>query len=82
MSRRLSQPIYNTHILTGCLLLGLGSVYVLAMIVRYVIRMSLYPDQRWFGGCLPIFFHLILAGFLIIWGISHWAYARPSTATV
>lgn len=70
------------RLLPGRLLLGLGSVYVLAMIVRYVIRMSLYPDQRWFGGCLPIFFHLILASFLIIWGRYHWAYARPSTATV
>ena len=36
------------------------------MIIRYVIRMSLYPHERWTGGLVPIFFHWVLAWFLLI----------------
>ena len=60
---------------TGRLLHVLGSLYAASMVIRYIIRMSLYPDQRWFGGCLPIFFHLILASFLLIWGTYHARFA-------
>lgn len=56
---------------TGRLLLWLGSFYALVMVIRYGIRMSLFPQERWFGGCLPIFFHLILASFLLVWGSYH-----------
>ena len=56
---------------TGRLLLILGSLYALAMVIRYIVRMSLFPAERWAGGCLPIFFHLILASFLLVWGLYH-----------
>lgn len=42
-----------------------GSVYVVAMIVRYVVRMAMFPEARWFDGCLPILFHFVLAGFIL-----------------
>jgi uncharacterized protein len=42
-----------------------GYVYFSGMIVRYVLRMSLYPDQRWFGGTIPIVFHCVLATFIL-----------------
>jgi hypothetical protein len=35
------------------------------------IRMNLYPDQRWIGGCIPIFFHWVLASFILISGKYH-----------
>ncbi len=57
-------------------LLGFGSLYVLSMVIRYVLRMSWYPQERWAGGCLPIFFHLILASFLLLWGHYHWRGAK------
>lgn len=62
---------------TGRRLIVLGSVYALAMLVRYVVRMSLFPQERWAGGCLPIFFHLILASFLLVWGSYHWRQDKP-----
>jgi uncharacterized protein len=43
-----------------------GCVYFSGMIVRYVLRMSLYPDQRWFGGTIPIIFHCVLASFILV----------------
>ena len=38
-----------------------GLVYLCVMVVRYIIRMSLYPPERWTGGSIPIFFHCVLA---------------------
>lgn len=39
-------------------------VYFSSMILRYVVVMILYPERRWFGGTIPIFFHMVLAGYL------------------
>jgi uncharacterized protein len=47
-------------------LLVFGSVYLAAMIVRYILRMSLHPEARWTGGAIPIFFHWVLAAFLLV----------------
>jgi len=41
-------------------------IYLSAMVLRYILRMSFYPDQRWFGGTIPIFFHWVLAAFLLV----------------
>jgi hypothetical protein len=48
-----------------------GYIYFAAMVLRYVIRMTLYPEARWFGGTIPIFFHWVLAGFIIAFGLYH-----------
>lgn len=42
-----------------------GSLYFVAMIARYVVRMTMFPEARWLDGTLPIFFHLVLAGFIL-----------------
>ena len=41
------------------------------MIVRYILRMSLYPEERWFGGAIPIIFHWVLATYIIPLGLYH-----------
>jgi uncharacterized protein len=46
----------------------LGAIYMGIMITRYALRMTLYPTERWFGGTIPIFFHLILSGFVLTLG--------------
>ncbi|MGH9317270.1 MAG: hypothetical protein ACRD1P_09195 [Thermoanaerobaculia bacterium] len=48
-----------------------GSVYLAAMLVRYILRMSLYPAERWTGGSIPIFLHWVLATFLLLVGGYH-----------
>ena len=62
----------------GTLLLGAGSIYFGVMVIRYVIRMLLYPPERWTGGSIPIFFHWVLAGFILIVGSYH---RRESSAS-
>ena len=56
----------------GTGLLIFGSLYLVVMILRYVIRMSLYPHERWTGGCIPIFFHWVLSSFILVLGSYHW----------
>src|SRR5207249_2074324 len=55
----------------GTLLLSIGSVYFAVMVICYAIRVSLYPLERWTGGAIPIFFHWVLAGFMLVLGTYH-----------
>jgi uncharacterized protein len=57
----------------GRIVLVWSYLYAGAMVVRYVIRMSRKPDQRWLGGTIPIIFHLVLA-------IFQWTFARYHVA--
>jgi hypothetical protein len=46
-------------------------VYWAAMAVRYTVRMTRRPAERWFGGTIPIVFHCVLASFLFVLGMSY-----------
>jgi putative CocE/NonD family hydrolase len=65
----------------GINLLKFGSLYLGAMIIRYVIRMALYPHERWTGGSIPIFFHWVLASFLLVLGHYHWRLTTQTEAS-
>jgi hypothetical protein len=52
----------------GRFLIVFSGAYALAMAIRYVVRMSRRPDQRWFGGTIPIVFHFVLASYLYVLG--------------
>ena len=64
---------------TGRILLGLGVLYALAMVVRYGVTMATYPERRWFSGTIPIWFHLVLAAFVLTLG--HYQVRRDAAAT-
>ena len=55
----------------GRFLIALAILYAAAMVLRYVVRMWRRPHARWFGGAIPIVFHLVLAAFLLTWGSYH-----------
>ena len=46
-------------------------LYFGGMVLRYVIWMWRRPDQRWFGGTIPIIFHCVVAAFLFTFGTYH-----------
>ena len=48
-----------------------SGVYFTAMLIRYVVTMTLHPEQRWFGGTIPIVFHWVLAAYLWVLGHYH-----------
>ncbi|HTF90608.1 MAG TPA: hypothetical protein VK843_19475, partial [Planctomycetota bacterium] len=53
--------------------LWLGCIYFGGMVVRYLLRMQLVPEARWFGGTIPIVFHCVLASFIIIFARAYLA---------
>lgn len=52
----------------GWFLILLSTVYVIAMLIRYIIKIACRADRRWFGGSIPIVFHLVLASYLYTLG--------------
>lgn len=48
-----------------------GVLYFASMIIRYTVQMELFPELRWFGGTIPIVFHIVLATFVMIVGNYH-----------
>ncbi len=55
----------------GRWLVGFSFIYWGGMALRYVLRMTRHPDQRWLGGTIPIVFHCILAAYLFTFGKYH-----------
>lgn len=55
----------------GRSVLALSGVYAGSMVVRYAVRMTRRPAARWFGGTIPIVFHLVLAAYLYVFGRFH-----------
>lgn len=47
----------------GVAALWWSGLYAAAMVVRYIVRMTRRPDQRWLGGTIPIIFHCVVAAF-------------------
>lgn len=58
----------------GLFAVGLSFVYAGSMAVRYVVRMRRRPGERWFGGAIPIVFHVVLAAFVFTYGVFHASY--------
>ena len=55
----------------GTIFIWIGRLYFAGMVVRYVIWMWRRPDQRWFGGTIPIIFHSVVAAFVYAFGRYH-----------
>ena len=62
----------------GRFLMWFGSIYFGVMLIRYVVRMSLYPEERWTGLSIPIFFHWILASFVLTVAVYHLRNSGPA----
>lgn len=55
----------------GRIVLPFSGVYFGTMVVRYIVHMRRSPDQRWFGGTIPIVFHCVLATYLFVFSLYH-----------
>ena len=40
------------------------ALYAASMVFRYSYRMITMPEERWFGGTIPIWFHFVLAAWV------------------
>ena len=52
----------------GLLAIVFSFLYAGSVVVRYAVRMSRRPGERWFGGAIPIVFHVVLAAFVFTYG--------------
>lgn len=52
----------------GDFLIWFSALYALSMLIRYTIKMTRHTDRRWFGGTIPIVFHVVLASYLYVLG--------------
>jgi hypothetical protein len=66
-----SGPLVDRTAAFGWALIGFSALYAGAMLVRYAVRMRRRPAARWFGGTIPIVFHLVLATYLYALGGFH-----------
>jgi uncharacterized protein len=58
----------------GLFAIGVSVVYAGSMVIRYAVRMRRRPGERWFGGAIPIVFHIVLAAFVFTYGTFHASY--------
>jgi hypothetical protein len=59
------------HPVLGAAALWWSYLYFAAMVVRYIVRMTRRPDERWLGGTIPIIFHSLVALFQWLFGMYH-----------
>jgi hypothetical protein len=46
-----------------------AALYAGSMVFRYAYRMITMPEERWFGGTIPIWFHFVLAAWVWLVGM-------------
>jgi hypothetical protein len=59
----------------GTALLAAGSVYFGVMTARLLLGATILRDHSWFARPLPTVFHMVLAGWLLVYGCFHFRYA-------
>lgn len=58
----------------GSWLLAAGGLYCGVMVARLLLGASVLRDHPWFARPLPTIFHLVLAGFVLVYGHFHFRY--------
>jgi len=48
-----------------------GAVYLLSMVARLALTFILAPDGRWVASLIPVVFHWVLAGYVLLLGTYH-----------
>ena len=69
-SRASGPPVQQSQTF-GRFAIAFGILYAGVMVIRYGIRMWRRPGARWWGGTIPIVFHLVLATYLYALGAFH-----------
>lgn len=73
-ARRFSAGAVVPRRRVGVPVLVFAAVYFAAMLLRLILGATMLSGQRWFASPLPTVFHLVLAGFLLLYGYFHYRY--------
>lgn len=71
VNMRWSRGIAMPDLRTGQLLLGLGALYIVAMLTRMILGLTFLAGHPWFDRPLPTAFHIVLAGYMLILSSLH-----------
>jgi len=61
---------------TGKICLFLGAIYLMVMLFRLIVGLTIAPEHSWFGARIPTFFHTVLASFLVTVGVFHYQHGK------
>jgi len=61
---------------TGKICLVLGAIYLMVMLFRLIVGLTIAPEHSWFGARIPTFFHTVLASFLVTVGLFHYQHGQ------
>jgi len=69
---RVSRGAVQPRRMFGRLVLGVAAVYGMTMLMRLVLGATALSEVRWFASPVPTVFHLVLAGYLFVYGRVHY----------
>lgn len=68
---RVTRSTSRRNYLVGTFLRLVSGVYGLTMLARLLLGATILRDERWFASPVPTTFHLVLAGYLFVYGHYH-----------
>ena len=69
--RQFSSNTFKTSSTKGVWFIRFGIIYFVVMLIRYLLGLTLFSELRWFTQTLPILFHFVLAGLVLVTGAAH-----------
>ena len=69
---RVSRAVVQPSRKFGRLVLGVAAIYGMTMLARLVLGATVLSEIRWFASPVPTIFHLVLAGYLFVYGRVHY----------
>jgi hypothetical protein len=70
-ARKISLNCLHPRQRIGMIAMMFASLYFIIMLLRLILGLTILSDHRWFASYLPAFFHLVLAGYLFLYGHFH-----------
>jgi len=69
---RVSRAAVQPSRMFGKLVLAVAGVYGMTMLTRLTLGATVLSHARWFASPVPTAFHLVLAGYLFVYGRVHY----------
>ncbi len=71
-ARRVTRATSMPNRRVGTFLFVASGVYGITMLARLLLGATALRDERWFASPVPTTFHLVLAGYLFVYGHFHY----------
>jgi hypothetical protein len=79
-NHRLGAGVLQPRRSIGFAALTFGGIYFAAMVARLALGLTVLSQSRWFASPVPTVFHLVLAGWLLVYGHFHLSFAAQRSS--